>query len=393
MPGEDSWYVVDALRVSQPHLVPTFLAALAVTGAELAPSWRAEIEECRQRGRALAGIEEQVRQLAANARTVKGSAVSARYPAGLVRFQSDIDVVLDSTAEVLALGRKLETLGWQPMSLTAFSAGGQRQLLLNLWHAGADSGRPFHLDIASAELVGDLLGVPARGATSTNEDVRALVAAVAGRLQRPFHLRDVLDAALLLAALDAPARQEVSELLGQLGLRPEAAELQRLLTRWAAWAPALPAAAGRGARRPWQRDLAAVLGMRGPARQRLARLCQHELVYGSRTKLAGRCLGLLTGDLGASQAAENGLLTWGVRLDEGVQVPARWRAEVQDGPLGAWLMVPTPVVPDWAADLIASATETADDDSNANSSESWGDRPDAAPVEQAPRTDAVMEHR
>jgi hypothetical protein len=242
----ESWFpsadtpftLLASIRRHQPRFVGTFLSARAAT-EELPAQLAGELAAVRSRQRWLAEIEAVVRRQVPGLAVMKGSAVAAEYPPGLVRDAGDIDLVAGdaatawraaevAAAEVGVLGTTVSTFplrcGQPPTGLLVTVEGLPEHPLTE----------PPSLDITTHAVVGDGSGVPAwtvpPGVSFGLPE--HMLAVAAERLEGPFTAKDVLDGAVLAGRLDD--RGELGSLVPlavRARLVPEVAELLELGAR------------------------------------------------------------------------------------------------------------------------------------------------------------------
>ncbi|MBV9750739.1 MAG: hypothetical protein JO157_18185 [Acetobacteraceae bacterium] len=343
--SSEPWDILRAMRPREPKLVPTWFSALAVSGVPLSAAGSAELAATRRRQDYYLDLAAELTARFPDLRLIKGPLLVQRYPAGLVRHLGDLDAVLPDEERVYELGSWLLGRGWRRYSLAAQSSDGRRDLLLTLVCPAPCADQPIlAVQLSTLEMAGNLMGIRPMARLATQCDqARCMLSLIAERVERPFELRDLLDAVVLLDELQLAGMDELASLLQRTSLAPEARELQSLLARFAPQAAALPAVSVPQAR--WRRLAGTADGMhQGPG---LARAMQHVVAYRSPPAALSAVLRRSAERLTAQSALQRGGQVWGRPVAEAdrAAVGALLPGDVITTPVGDWVMAPSPELP------------------------------------------------
>jgi hypothetical protein len=336
----ESWAVLGAVRRAEPKLAPTWLAATALTGDALSEAAAAEVAAAARRQdyylRLLADLGDRFPYL----RPIKGPAVVRCYPPGLVRHLGDLDAAVPTEDDAYAVGAALLADGWRRYSLDLRVVGGVRHVLLTVTRPADHPDEPIHgVQISTLEMSGNLLGLqPVPRLAGARVETRSLVSIVAERAERPYELRDLLDAVVLLRSLGTADVAEAGRVISDVALAPEARELASLLERYAADAPPLPVTP-ESWRTSARRAARVGAGMARPERL-AARVAGHAVAVGRGARMGGALLGRLAERVPVRWALDAGCAVSGAPLD-GAAATAVGRAvpdDVYRTPVGDWLL-------------------------------------------------------
>jgi len=290
----DNWHTMLArLRAQAASFVPTWLSALAASGVELPPHLAAEVADSRRRTAALGELTRAVCDRFPEVSAVKGIAVADRYPAELVRHMNDVDLVVSDerslwpVVEFLRDERGLTVV----KSLTRVPLPDGPALLVSVEAMPDDPlQQRINAEVGCFGWTGDGAAVPGRRRLLADRygPAEHFAMIVGERLEGGFSPKDVVDAAVLGAALDRAAAHRLLGLVTELRALPEYQELCELVS--AAGFPVElvepPAAAVRAQRR--QRDQDALRrAVRHPVAESL-RLLQRAEIYPCRARGARR---------------------------------------------------------------------------------------------------------
>jgi hypothetical protein len=375
-PGLDDEQLLRRARSARHKLAATLLSLWEAEGRDLTQAQIAELAASRERVAAYGRIWGELRRCAPDAVLLKGLAVAALYPPGVLRSAGDLDVVCPGYADFWACANQLADGGWE---LEAFTVGPARpgdsvphhlfaefRKASGISPAGdpadpmAPSGpEPFAVGLVTAEIVTDLrapareLTRPARSALATSA-----VALVAERWERPFRSRDLLDLVLLLRGLDAAGAEQLRADLGRAGLWPEWREAVSRI-RGLGWRPAvtLPGTRAAAVRERALRALRAVRRESHPVRG-LARLARTG-IEAEDGRLADFASDLLERWPGPLRVLDLGLPLFGVPLDGPASadfgLERRGRHLLARTPLGPFLLVAGAARQEWLDEVGAGS--------------------------------------
>lgn len=198
--------VVAFARADGRKMLPTLLSAWRTEGRAFSSPLEVELDLHARRRETYERLADELLAIAP-VKMLRGLGIARLYPPGLVRQLNDLDCLLPTNAELWAVARRLVATGWTVMTLTLLRVEGELCAMLRLERPAPDPFliEPEAVELATVGLVGDLWSVPSRRLVGLRElgtppgDVLMLAAE---GLERPYHARDVLDAVLLLEALD-----------------------------------------------------------------------------------------------------------------------------------------------------------------------------------------------
>jgi hypothetical protein len=213
------------------------MSLLSLDGGRLGDRHRRELAAfLRQRDR-YAELLADLRRAAQSLYQIKGQHLQALYPAGSVRDSNDLDLVVpraeDMPAAVgLLISRGFESLlcgaEFTPDGRLAYHVGMRRTA-----YVCPDRPRPDYVELANYSLVGnhlvppsfvDLRDVPSPAFGNVLTTLRE-------RLEQPYRVRDLIDAAVSLDRLAPGDLVELNAAIVRLRLAPELADLVRTLGR------------------------------------------------------------------------------------------------------------------------------------------------------------------
>jgi hypothetical protein len=262
--------LLDAASSPDHKLKVTLLSAMATAGQELSPGQQAELSDNRHRIERYRVAWSIVSAAAPDAFVVKGTSISSRYPAGLIRSAGDMDVIGPSDQLWLA-ARALLAEGWQLFAFTIFrglTPADSLEVLMELSQPSDTSiEEPYGVELRTLDVGTSIVRPPVRLTGQLPQVAASVLALAAERWERPFRTRDIYDLAVLHEYLDAAERASLADGLTATGLWPAMQELSDLLVRSGLRpAPDLPGSR-RGVRRARARWLAqAVIRIGNPVR-------------------------------------------------------------------------------------------------------------------------------
>lgn len=244
-PAADDEALLRAARDPRHKLAVTLLSGWQASGRPLSDGQRAELAEHRHRIGRYLDVWPVIAAAAPDAYLVKGSAIAAHYPAGLLRAAGDLDVVCPA-AQLWPAARRLIEAGWEFGAFTIVpgrtappavrdgtddAIGGH--ILIELSRP-SDTGidEPYAVELRTADVATSIARPAWRLAAGASFPVAANILALAAeRWERPFRTRDIYDLAVLSDRLDAAEAASLRDGLTATGLWPELRELAGLLRR------------------------------------------------------------------------------------------------------------------------------------------------------------------
>jgi hypothetical protein len=356
----ESWYpdrspmeLLAVLRAEQERFVPTWLSARA-TREELPTALVAELAAARERAERIRQLGQRLRAAVPAARTVKGPALADRYPAGLARLMADVDVVAaDAGAVWRVAAAAAADSGAEVRGVSTFPVPepGRRGLLVGMRMPERFAlEHPLHLDICTHVLVGNGSTVPARawiGRPGDELEPAAHLLLIAAKpLERPYGLKQVVDAAVLADALGPAGVARARQLAGPL--RPELRAVLDLAARHGLPVPEPPVGAGEARlARVGRAARFAAANRRRPLRASLRVLQHTEVVDPARSRGRRRVWRAVDRRLPVLSPARDGLFRFGLP----VTVQGATDRPLLRTPFGDYLLVTgAQVTEDWLDD-------------------------------------------
>ncbi len=214
-------------QARQAHYTLPFLvlSALQREGQPMGPAAAGELARARRRA-------EHYRNLVAELpgdlpyTVMKGPALAAAYPPGVLRPQGDVDLIVPDERQLWRAVRELSARS-EPDRVWVTVVGPEHHLLVTLvWPPEEPLLDPEHrVELSTAGLLGDFGAVPVRVRPPADPTLSALVCLAEERLQRRFHPRDALDLYALAGQADGPSGDEIVDAAARMLLAPELVEL------------------------------------------------------------------------------------------------------------------------------------------------------------------------
>jgi hypothetical protein len=228
-PGE----AVHLVRRHQHAFAPTLYSAWLADGRALTAGLLEELDAARQRMAFYRDVAATLFAKVPGLTSIKGLEVADLYPAGLIRVMNDLDMVALAEPDLWAAVRLLAGDGWDIDTATFSRFAGGLQVMVSMRRTPDDPYQlPYGVEVASYFALGDLGGVapirdlPVRWRSPA---VKNLLMLINERFEQRYRARDLVDAALLAAALDDAGRRDIVAAVTRLRLAPEYAELSDLL--------------------------------------------------------------------------------------------------------------------------------------------------------------------
>jgi hypothetical protein len=220
------------VRGDQPTFAPTLFAAWRNEGSPLNPALRYELDVQAARIQRYRKLSAHLASRVPGMTPLKGLEVADLYPADSTRYMNDLDYTADEPRLWRLVGELVDD-GWELHTGTFWIFDGRLQVLMSMRMPHEDPySLPYGVEVANYVAMGDLAGVapvlelPSRWRDSV---VKNLLMLLFERFEQPYRARDLVDATLLLRALDDHAA--LWHEIDRLTLWPEYAELAQLLER------------------------------------------------------------------------------------------------------------------------------------------------------------------
>lgn len=213
------------------YLVPTLLSAWERDGERLSEDLAEILEHHRTK-------ESQYLRLLSDLQRValvcpfKGARIGKLYHPGLVRHTNDIDLLTTCEEQLWSASCLLDRVGWSYANLSVIAVGDVLHIMVRLRGprivvAGLV---PDYVQISTLAFWGNGLNVPPTPLHSAGvcpSSALDLAMIVAERVERPYALRDTIDAALLADSMASADRSLLERIVDELDLWPEWGELHR----------------------------------------------------------------------------------------------------------------------------------------------------------------------
>jgi hypothetical protein len=219
--------LLDAAASERHKLGATLLSLWERDGVDLDGPSRAQLAAYRERRDCYQGVWDQVSKIAEDAYVLKGAALAAVYPPGVLRSAGDLDVVCPSIDGLWAVAAHLAGRGWEPAAFTVLPArpgdGVPWHVMVELVRPGpAELGEELAVGLTTVEVITRASQPPYQLARPPRSPLAAsAVALVAERWERALRSRDLLDLALLSERLTGPDLADLRDGLARTGLWPE----------------------------------------------------------------------------------------------------------------------------------------------------------------------------
>jgi len=350
------------LRQQQPSFAPTLFAAWRNEGSRLNPALRYELESQEARIERYRTLAADLADRVPDVIPLKGLENADRYPAGSTRYMNDLDYASPDERLLWRLVGELTGDGWDLHTATFSIFDGRLHVLACLRMPNEDPySLPYGVEITTYVAMGDLAGVaPVVDLPPRWQDpvVKNLMMLLFERFEQRYRARDLVDAALMLEALDS--YPVLWREIDRLGLWPEYTELVDLVERTELIA--VPhhgrsrtlSVAGTRARRAGRR----LAALRRPTDAGVRHL-QQRLVFNHLTKPESLLWSAAERRLSAGRALRAGLLCFGllvpdVRPDV-ARAAVRQRGDLTfvDTPAGRFLLTAGDEVDQDALDLLS----------------------------------------
>jgi hypothetical protein len=356
------------VRQAQPSFAPTLYAAWRNEGSSLNPALRDELEVQVARIRRYRALAADLAGRVPGLVPLKGLEVVDHYPADSTRYMNDLDYAAGDEPRLWRLVDELVGDGWDLHTATFSIFDGRLHMLVCLRRPHEDPYcLPYGVEITSYVTMGNLAGVapvvelPRQWRDPT---VKNLLMLLFERFEQPYRARDLVDAALLLEALDSYSA--LWHEIDRIGLWPEYTELIGLLARAELFAgprharPRALSVAGSRVRRAGRR----LAGLRRPADAAVRHL-QQRLVFDHLSRPERLLWAAAERRLSADRALRAGLLCFGLPVPgmrpdvAGATVRQRDGLTFVDTPAGRFLLTAGDDVDQDAVDLLAADGQPA----------------------------------
>jgi hypothetical protein len=329
-------------------LAATLLSIWERDGADLPDASRAQLAAYRERRDCYQDVWEKVSKIAPDAFVLKGAALAALYPPGVLRAAGDLDLVCPSPDGLWAIAAHLVGEGWELAAFTVLRARPgdslSQHVLVELIRPGPpEIGEELAVGLTTAEIITRTSQPPFQLARPARSPLAAsAVALVAERWERDLRSRDLLDLALLSERLTESDVEDLRDGLARTGLWPEWANVADAVARQGWRCVQLPEARANARREQIRRIGRAA--RRGPRPVRLLALFAQERAD-RETGRTGALIADLVHRIGALRVLALGLPLFGVPLGDAGQPAPRALELVRVGrhvlartPVGSFLL-------------------------------------------------------
>lgn len=308
------------LRQRQPSFAPTLLAAWRNEGSALNPALAYELDSQLARVQRYRVLAAQLAERVPGIISLKGLETADLYPADSLRYMNDLDYTAADEPTLWRLVGELVGDGWDLHTATFSMIDDRLLMLVCLRQPHEDPySLPYGVEITSYVALGNLAAVPPVLELPDpwrDPAVKNLLMLLFERFEQPYRARDLVDAALLLQALDGHQAALWHE-IDRLGLWPEYAELATLLERTELVSlprqPRRPALSVAGSRA--RRAGHGLAQLRRPARAAVRHL-QQRLVFDRLSRPERALWTAVERRLSVRRALRSGLLCFGLPVPE-----------------------------------------------------------------------------
>jgi hypothetical protein len=310
---------VALVRTAQPSFAPTLYSAWRADGDDLNPVLRHDLDAATARIDSYRGVAARLAVRVPGLVPIKGLEVAALYPHGLMRTMNDLDYVAATERDVWTAVAFLVGDGWVIHAATFFRSHGALQIMVSLWRPHEDRYQlPYGFEIATYFALGCLGGVGPVVSLPLqwrHPPVKNLLMLLYERFEQPYRARDLVDAALLGAAITTVRLPTLRQAIAQLELSAQYTELAMLVDRCGLDPlPALRFRTGRpyaSRARRFARDIGSLARpVVGAARQ-----LQRRDLAGTSGGVAQRLARFVWPRIPVREALNAGLLAFGLPLD------------------------------------------------------------------------------
>lgn len=226
---------VALVRRVQPNFAPTLYSAWQAEGDQLNPGLRHELDAAAARIAFYRGVAAELTRRVPGLTPIKGLEVAALYPDGFVRTMNDLDYVASTQREVWLAVAALTEDGWDIDTATFSQFDGELQIMVSMRRQHEDQYQlPYGVEIATYFALGDLGGIAPLATLAAQwrlPAIKNLLMLLHERFEQPYRARDLVDAALLCAALAPDQVATMHQAVAALELSTEYAELAGLVER------------------------------------------------------------------------------------------------------------------------------------------------------------------
>jgi hypothetical protein len=225
--GPDQDALIEVARSERHKLAATLLSVWELEGRVLSGAARARLAADRERLACYRDVWDTVSKLAPDAFLLKGAAIAAFYPPGVLRSAGDLDVVCPSLDGLWAVAGRLVAEGWELAAFTVLDArrgeSVPRHVLVELIRPGPpEIGEELAVGLTTVEIITKTSQPPYELARPVRSPLAAsAVALVAERWERGLRSRDLLDLAVLTERLTPRDADALRDGLARTGLWPE----------------------------------------------------------------------------------------------------------------------------------------------------------------------------
>lgn len=233
--SDDIAEIVEIVRKSEPGFAATLFSAWQNEGIELSVALRADVDATASRTGLYRRVAASLIAGVPSLTMIKGLEVAALYPAGLVRYMSDIDFITSSESDLWRAVSLLVADGWEVDTATFSDLDGVLRVMVSMRKANEDRFRlPYGIELATYYTLGNQGGIPPileLPPQWRSPAVKNTIMLLHERYEQPFRARDLVDATLLHRSMNEADRSAVHEAVVELGLAIEYSELVGLVSK------------------------------------------------------------------------------------------------------------------------------------------------------------------
>ncbi|MFF9573064.1 hypothetical protein [Streptomyces sp. NPDC014685] len=172
---------------------------------------------------------------------LKGDAIAAHYPDGLVRAANDLDLTVTDEATFWQVASTVQQMlpSLRPVELTVFQTDCGTHYAMTLQWPSEDPlvDAPLRVELSSFAFLGDQEGVPLRVAVPAAQGIAHVLALAQEARERPLGLKDLMDVLALAEAGAMPDAADLCAAADAWRLAPEVRQLGAFVRTYAPSAP------------------------------------------------------------------------------------------------------------------------------------------------------------
>jgi len=231
--SEDIAEIVDIVRKSEPAFAATLFSAWQAEGIELSPTLREEVAEISERIDFYRSVAARLFSEVDSLTTIKGLEVGALYPPGLIRYQSDLDIITFCEPDLWRAVSLLTDDGWTVDTATFSYLDGKLVVMVSVRKPCPNPFRlAYAVELANYYTLGNQIGIPPIVKMPDrwlSLPVKNMIMLLHERYEQPFRAKDVVDAGLLNRSMSEQDRRALHEAIASLNLVLAYSELIKLV--------------------------------------------------------------------------------------------------------------------------------------------------------------------